>query len=301
MFTDNNPLTYILSTAKLDAMGHRWVASLDPYNFALHYKPGKLNCDADALSHISWESVSPAVVQATMDLAHVDRTLILDPKVRGQKSVDAPFVLKSLRISDATRKWQCRQSEDPEIRKIIEKLQNGEWLTYKYDKNDPVSMKSYFKVKADLELENGLLYRRIRLKDHDIDTYQFVVPVKYRNLALNLLHDKFGHLGIDRTTALSCERFFWPRMAEEIRQYIQNCKHCLRYKQQLEWAELKPLKASYLLELVHMDYLKISGKDDPNLNVLVITDHFTRYSQAYVTSNQQAATAARVFVREFFL
>ena len=81
VYTDNNPLTYILSTAKLDAMGHRWVASLGAYNFTLHYKHGKLNCDADALSHINWESVSPVVVQATLDLAHVDRTLILDPEV----------------------------------------------------------------------------------------------------------------------------------------------------------------------------------------------------------------------------
>ena len=45
-----------------------------------------------------------------------------------------------------------------------------------------------------------------------------------KGIALELLHDKFGHLGIDRTTGLSCERFFWPRMAEEIRQYIQNCE-----------------------------------------------------------------------------
>ena len=51
-------------------------------------------------------------------------------------------------------------------------------------------------------------------------------------------------------------------MAEEIRQYIQNCERCLRYKQQPEWAELKPLEASYPLELVHMDYLKIGSKDD---------------------------------------
>ena len=47
VFTDNNPLTYTLSTAKLDAMGHRWFASLGPYNFTLHYKPGKLNNDAE--------------------------------------------------------------------------------------------------------------------------------------------------------------------------------------------------------------------------------------------------------------
>ena len=160
-------------------------------------------------------------------------------------------------------------------------------------------MKSYVKVRADLELENGLLYRRLRLKDHDADTYQFVVPVKYRLVALDLLHDQFGHLGIDRTTALSCERFFWPRMSEEIRQYIQNCERCLRYKQKPECAELKSLEASYPLELVHMDYLKIGGKDDPHSNVLVVTDHFTRYSQAYVTTNQQAATAAKVFIKEF--
>ena len=46
VYTDNNPLTYILSTAKLDTMGHRWVASLGPYNFTLHYKPWqiKLRC-----------------------------------------------------------------------------------------------------------------------------------------------------------------------------------------------------------------------------------------------------------------
>lgn len=52
VYTDNNPLTYILTTAKLDAMGHRWVASLGPYHFNLYYKPGKLNSDADALSRI---------------------------------------------------------------------------------------------------------------------------------------------------------------------------------------------------------------------------------------------------------
>ena len=81
------------------------MASLGLYNFTLHYKPGKLNCDADALSRINWESVSPVVVQAILDLANVDRTLILDPEVRGQKSVDEPFVLKSLRINEAIRKW----------------------------------------------------------------------------------------------------------------------------------------------------------------------------------------------------
>ena len=37
VYTDNNPLTYVLTTAKLGAMGHRWVTSLPNYNFHLHY------------------------------------------------------------------------------------------------------------------------------------------------------------------------------------------------------------------------------------------------------------------------
>ena len=53
VFTDNNPLSYVLSSAKLDATGQRWIASLQgPYNFKIHYKPGRLNQVADSLSRI---------------------------------------------------------------------------------------------------------------------------------------------------------------------------------------------------------------------------------------------------------
>ena len=55
IYTNNNPLTYVLTTAKLDAMGHRWIADLAHYNFHIHYKSGKSNVEADALSRIDWE------------------------------------------------------------------------------------------------------------------------------------------------------------------------------------------------------------------------------------------------------
>ena len=52
VYTDNNPLTYILSSAKLSAVGHRWVAELADFNFNIKYRPGKTNIDADVLSRI---------------------------------------------------------------------------------------------------------------------------------------------------------------------------------------------------------------------------------------------------------
>ena len=42
-------------TAKLDAMGHRWITGLANYNFHIHYQSGKSNVEADALSRIDWE------------------------------------------------------------------------------------------------------------------------------------------------------------------------------------------------------------------------------------------------------
>ena len=50
-----NPLTYVLTTAKSDAMGHRWIAGLANYNFHIHYKSRKSNVEVDALSRIDWE------------------------------------------------------------------------------------------------------------------------------------------------------------------------------------------------------------------------------------------------------
>lgn len=49
-WTDNNPLTYILTKPRLDACEQRWVAKLASFSFDLKYVPGSKNIVADALS-----------------------------------------------------------------------------------------------------------------------------------------------------------------------------------------------------------------------------------------------------------
>ena len=59
-----------MTTAKLDATGHRWIASLANYIFSLHYKSGKTNVEADALScidhddHITQNYIDAETVKA---------------------------------------------------------------------------------------------------------------------------------------------------------------------------------------------------------------------------------------------
>ena len=61
VYTDNNPLTYVLTTSKLDAMGHRWIVGLANYNFHMHYKSGRSNVEADPLSRIYWEKCDETI------------------------------------------------------------------------------------------------------------------------------------------------------------------------------------------------------------------------------------------------
>ena len=59
VYTDNNPLTYILTTARLDTASHQRVATIANYNFWLHYQAGKANIDANPLSRVSWQGCIP--------------------------------------------------------------------------------------------------------------------------------------------------------------------------------------------------------------------------------------------------
>ena len=68
--TDNNPLTYVMSTPNLDATGHHWVNALAKYDFWLEYQKGQDNATADALSHVTTHLPSEAV-QAILDRAAV--------------------------------------------------------------------------------------------------------------------------------------------------------------------------------------------------------------------------------------
>ena len=65
---------------------------------------------------------------------------------------------------------------------------------------------------------------------------------------------------------------------------------------------MKSIICTYPLELVHLDFLSI-GKEasDKNVNILVITDHYTRYAQAFITPKQTAPYVAKTFWENFLV
>ena len=84
------------------------------------------------------------------------------------------------------------------------------------------------------------------------------------------------------------ERFYWPGMHREATLYVSKCQNCLKRKATPDVATLQPIVANQLVELVHMDFLSIEPSKGNIEKVLLITDHFTRYAQAYPSKTQIA-------------
>ena len=80
----------------------------------------------------------------------------------------------------------------------------------------------------------------------------------------------------------------------DVASYINSCPRCIKRKSQPDVAPLLDTEATQPLELVHLDYLQIEPSKGNIENVLIVTDHFTRYAQAYPSKIQTALATAKL-------
>ena len=95
-------------------------------------------------------------------------------------------------------------------------------------------------------------------------------------------------------------------MAQRMMMSVRNCPKCRIFEAKPQIPPLEPTLCPEPLDLVHIDYMSmevtVGVKEKPVMkNVLVIEDHFTCYTQAYVTNNHTAHTMVHVLYNEFFL
>ena len=195
--------------------------------------------------------------------------------------------------------WCQAQSQDPIISQIIGEINNKTIGKMKIRMGMPSELKSLIRNRKLLTLKHGVLYKRSKV---DARTkHLLVVPPSHRQRALEGCHDQVGHLGQDRVLDLLRDRFYWPGMHVDVVSYINSCPRCLRRKSQPDKAPLVNIETSQPLELIHLDYLKIEPSKGNIENVLVITDHFTRYAQAFPSKTQTALATAKLLWNNFIL
>ena len=132
-YMDNNPLTYILTTAKLDATGQRWFASLANYNFKKSYRSGKLNVEADSLSRILWENtqvdhLEPLIVHTMLQSKLETEIGILEEY--SQLNVIQKEILVNSTPKLTQHEWVKEQHEDSDIDLWVQLLKAGKLKRY---------------------------------------------------------------------------------------------------------------------------------------------------------------------------
>ena len=198
----------------------------------------------------------------------------------------------------ACRKWMSmKKNVTPQRRDALLKTCMGEH-------SNSEEGKALFRVRNNLTMRKGLLYVNIMPRGKTEGLLAFVVPSTHRRTALNGVHRDAGHQGQHRMLALAEEHFWWPKMVEDCQASVRGCQRCQIFEGVVVKALLCPIKAYAPLELVHIDFTSIESTMELNQppsvkNVLVVTDHFTRYSMAFVTKDQKAKTVTRILYEWF--
>uniref|UniRef100_A0A672FVX5 Gypsy retrotransposon integrase-like protein 1 n=1 Tax=Salarias fasciatus TaxID=181472 RepID=A0A672FVX5_SALFA len=314
--TDNNPLTYVLTSAKLSAVGHRWLAALATYDFTIQYRPGRHNIDADLLSRQyapgdekDWVSIQPAGVKALCKRATVCEEVEAPDRLVDQLGAPGMVVPDAfafpVNISMSAldqlspKEIQTSQDLDPIIGPVKKAVETKQKLNH--SKSDPPEILLLLRESSKLESKDGVLYR-LKEKPCGKQIKQLVLPSRYRPMVLRSLHDDCGHMGVERTRELVNDRFYWPRMAAEVEEYIKTCGRCITRKTLPQHAApLNQITSNGPLDLVCIDFLQIEPDSKGVANVLIVTDHYTRYAQAFPTKDQKAITVAKVLWEKYFV
>lgn len=133
--------------------------------------------------------------------------------------------------------------------------------------------------------------------------WRICTPKALQKFVLWYIHDSptGGHQGISRT----CKRarrspFYWPRMNQSVKEYVQTCDICEEKKQ--PQSRKRHTMKSYIMgarfERVASD---IAGPfpqtDRGNSYIVVVEDYFTKFIEVYPIENIEAETVANVLLK----
>ena len=187
------------------------------------------------------------------------------------------------------------QKEDSHISNLIAYLRLGEF---------PIGCTSTLKRMIEresvkFEVLKGVLFRKRNEKRSVV-----VIPGCLKDLMLREFHESLEgmHYGIHKCVENLLEVCWWPKLRQDVIDYIEACESCATVKdpQRRTKVPLKSQHADYPMQTISVDVAgPLVESERGNKYLLCFVDHFTRYVDMFAIPNQTAETVARIFVEEY--
>ena len=162
-------------------------------------------------------------------------------------------------------------------------------------------------------LDDRVLYhiftpRTKKVKEQNLDNLilQVALPLSQRKDVLAAYHDckaGGGHFGIKRTFAAIKQKNWWPKMYQQIKDYINTCDACQRAKvsRTRHPVPLNPLPIEDVFSRIHIDILCSLPKTKEGYQyVLLVVDSFSKWTEAFSLQTQEAKEIADILYNEIF-
>ena len=162
--------------------------------------------------------------------------------------------------------------------------------------------KNYKANEDRIILKDGLLYRKYFGETGSVKYYQILIPKQLVKEVLRSLHGEFGkHPGIFKTIIACREKYYFPKMAQLIREWVISCEQCITESRIDPSLTRPPLQnpneqITAPEDAIQIDLVPELPPSGGYENIVTAMDVFSRHLFAYPTTNQDAKTIAKVLI-----
>ena len=295
--TDHGSLRWLMNFKEPDGQLCRWSGIIGTYDFSITYRPGNVHRNADSLSR-----------RPCGKCRYCEK---VEFKNEEKLKDDNSCQLNVLQSGDSN--W-FKDRTSAENRELQQKDRNLAMLMDWKERNILPTWAEISKFNHELKclwaqwdrinLIDGVLYRQWFESGTKTSIQQLLVPLSQRKEMFNGLHESIssGHLGIKKTIGKLRRRAYWVKYKLNVIDWCRKCAPCQKrkYPTKSMKAPMKQYQVGEPMERIAIDILgPLPESNAGNKYIMIVTDYFTRWTEAFALPNQEALTIARALVDEF--